>query len=81
MSETFNQGMLSVKELATYMGVSLSVAYRLVNSEGFPVLHLGKRLLVPIEELRAWIARQTTEFLLENKDGFQVVLPGRMKFH
>ena len=59
MSETFNQGMLSVKELATYMGVSLSVAYRLVNSEGFPVLHLGKRLLVPIEELRAWIARQT----------------------
>ena len=22
-----------------------------------------------------------TEFLLENKDGFQVVLPGRMKFH
>ena len=81
MSETFNQGMLSVKELATYMGVSLSVAYRLVNSEGFPVLHLGKRLLVPIEELRAWIARQTTEFLFENKDGFQVVLPGRMKFH
>jgi len=22
-----------------------------------------------------------TEFLLENKDGFQIVLPGRMKFH
>lgn len=59
MDEICNRGMLSVKELAAYLGVSLSVAYRLVNSAGFPVLRLGKRLLVPVEELRAWIARQT----------------------
>ncbi len=59
MDEIYNRGMLSVKELAAYLGVSVSVAYRLANSAGFPVLRLGKRLLVPVEELRAWIARQT----------------------
>ncbi len=59
MDEIYHRGMLSVKELAAYLGVSVSIAYRLANSTGFPVLRLGKRLLVPVEELRAWIARQT----------------------
>lgn len=30
-------------------------AYELVKSEGFPTLHIGNRILVPKEELVAWI--------------------------
>lgn len=53
------KAVLSVAELAAYLGVSKTVAYRLTASKGFPVLHLGKRLLIPMEGLTEWIAIQT----------------------
>ncbi len=53
------KAILSVKEMATFLGVSETVAYRLTHSKGFPVLCLGKRRLIPIEELRNWISKQS----------------------
>lgn len=53
-----NKGLLSVKELASYLGVSKTVAYRLVHRDDFPVLHLGKRLLIPVADLTAWISNE-----------------------
>lgn len=50
---------LSVKELAVFLGISETVAYRLTHSDGFPLLKLGKRRLIPIEELKMWIAKQS----------------------
>lgn len=48
---------LSVKELAQYFGVSESIAYQLVHTDGFPVLRIGKRLMVPVAELRIWVSK------------------------
>ena len=56
-----DQAVLSVKELADYLGVSETVAYRLTHSEGFPVLRLGKRRLVPVESLKEWIEKQSRQ--------------------
>ncbi len=50
--------MLSVKEMAAFLGVSETVAYRLTHSKGFPVLCLGRRRLIPSDELNNWISKQ-----------------------
>ena len=51
--------MLSVPDLVDVLGISRAGAYELVKSEGFPSLHIGNRVLVPKEELVAWIKANT----------------------
>ena len=51
--------MLSVPDLTEVLGISRAGAYELVKSEGFPTLHIGNRILVPKDELIAWIKRST----------------------
>ena len=41
------------------LGVSLTSAYELLHHPGFPTLKLGRRLVVPKEDLIAWISGQT----------------------
>ena len=51
--------MLSAPDLAEALGISRAGAYELVKREGFPSLHIGNRILVPKEELIAWIKENT----------------------
>ena len=52
--------LLSVKQLVDLMGVSDSTIYELIRDEkDFPVLRIGKRIVVPKEELRKWISTHT----------------------
>ena len=52
--------LLSVKQLVDLMGVSDSTIYELIRDEkDFPVLGIGKRIVVPKEELRKWISAHT----------------------
>ena len=51
--------MLSVPDLTEVLGISRASAYELVKSEGFPTLHIGNRILIPKEELIAWIKENT----------------------
>ena len=51
--------MLSVPDLTEALGISRAGAYELVESEGFPTLHIGNRILIPKDELIAWIKRST----------------------
>ena len=53
--------MLSVPDLVDALGISRAGAYELVKSEGFPSLHIGNRVLVPKEELIAWIKENTSK--------------------
>lgn len=59
---------LSVKEMAAFLGISETIAYRLTHSEGFPVLCLGKRRLIPVDGLKNWIAEQSR---MEKRKSFQ----------
>ena len=52
--------MLSVPDLTEALGISRAGAYELVKSEGFPALHIGNRILVPKDELVAWIKDNTS---------------------
>ena len=52
--------LMSVKQLVDLMGVSDSTIYELIRDEkDFPVLQIGKRIVVPKDELRKWISAHT----------------------
>ena len=51
--------LLNVKQLVDLMGVSDSSVYELIQEDGFPSLRIGKRIVVPKEELRKWITAHT----------------------
>ena len=46
---------LNATQVAAVLGISRSNAYALMRSEGFPTLHIGKRMLVPKDRLIRWI--------------------------
>lgn len=47
---------MTVKELSEYLNCSLMTAYKLTHKEGFPVFRLGRKVLIPIEGLKKWLA-------------------------
>lgn len=47
MEKMENKRIFSVMEAAQYLGISKSLAYRLVNEGEIPAIKLGKRLLIP----------------------------------
>lgn len=49
---------LSVPEAAEIIGVSPSKMYEVVKIQGFPLLRLGKRLLVSRKGLERWVEEQ-----------------------
>lgn len=50
---------LNANQLANALGISRAGAYQLLNTESFPTLRIGKRLLVPKDKLIDWIERNT----------------------
>lgn len=52
---------LSVRELAISMGISLPKAYELVKRPGFPVLHIGSRILIPKAVFEEWLKAESTK--------------------
>ena len=41
--------------VAKVLGVSISSAYELMHEKDFPSVRIGKRFIVPREDLKAWI--------------------------
>ena len=48
-----------VGDLCGLLGISRPTAYELVHKEGFPVVHIGRRMLVPRAGLERWLAEQS----------------------
>lgn len=53
-----NKKLITVKEFAMEYGIGTNKAYEMVNSKGFPVVKLGKKILV--------IRDRVDEFLYSN---------------
>lgn len=51
---------LSVRELAERLGVSMPTAYALTEREGFPVVRLGHKKVVPLADLEHWLSKEAT---------------------
>lgn len=46
---------MTVRELATYMGIGLNSAYNMVRSKGFPCIKVGRKYLVITDKLSDFI--------------------------
>ena len=49
--------MISVKELQERFHIGKNQAYQLVNRPDFPKIKIGRKLMIPEEELSKWITR------------------------
>lgn len=45
----------TAREIGELMGISLPSAYDLCNSEGFPSIRIGKKIVVPCEAFERWL--------------------------
>ncbi len=46
---------ISVQELSSQLGISLPKTYELVKRPGFPVIHIGTRILIPVDAFKEWL--------------------------
>jgi excisionase family DNA binding protein len=37
------------------LGISRPIAYQLANSEGFPAVRIGRRLVIPVAAFEKWL--------------------------
>ena len=51
--------MLNAKDVESYMRISRAGAYELMHSEGFPLIRIGKRMIVPRDKFLEWVDNQT----------------------
>ena len=50
---------LTPKEVQDFMRISQQTVYNLINSSGFPVLRVGKKILVPKADYVDWLKKNT----------------------
>ncbi len=51
----------SIEEMAELLGISKPTAYKLANSEGFPLLKIGKRKLIPLQRFLEWVDKNSKD--------------------
>ena len=50
----------TVDEFAAAYGIGRTKVYELINTAGFPAVRLGRRVIIPIDMLKQWFAKQPT---------------------
>ena len=50
-----NKKLITVKEFVSEYGIGTNKAYEIVNSKGFPVIRLGKKILIVRDRLDEWL--------------------------
>lgn len=48
----------NMAEFAAVMGIGRSKAWEMTKQPGFPTVRLGRRVVIPIEALKAWLDKQ-----------------------
>jgi len=51
---------LNAELVSKVLGVSPSSGYELMHEDGFPILRIGSRMVVPKEKFIAWVEEHTT---------------------
>lgn len=49
---------LNATQVSQVLGISRANSYQIFHSKGFPVICIGKRMLVSKEKLKAWVEDQ-----------------------
>lgn len=60
--------MLTPQEVKDILKVSMNYTYRLIKTDGFPTIKIGKRYFIPEKALEKWIDDYTfKEYYVENE--------------
>ncbi|MBO5177178.1 MAG: helix-turn-helix domain-containing protein [Lachnospiraceae bacterium] len=51
----------TVAEVATILGISRSYAYEMAKQKKFPILELGKRMIVPKKKFDTWLEGEASQ--------------------
>ncbi|MBP3931057.1 MAG: helix-turn-helix domain-containing protein [Peptostreptococcaceae bacterium] len=49
-----NKKLITVKEFVSEYGIGTNKAYEIVNSRGFPIIRLGKKILIVRDRIDEW---------------------------
>ncbi len=49
---------ISIDEFAKAAGIGRSKAFELTRQPGFPVVRLGRRIIIPVDALKTWLEAQ-----------------------
>lgn len=49
---------MTVQEMSMYLRIGICNAYKLTREQGFPAVHIGKKIIIPKTELDRWIAER-----------------------
>ncbi len=52
--------LLTVDEMRKVTGFSRPIAYQMVNRDDFPKIRVGRRIMIPVKQLEAWIEKQAS---------------------
>ena len=58
--EKMEKTTMSIQELSAEMGISLPKAYELVKAPGFPILRIGRRILIPVVAYKEWLIKNVS---------------------
>ena len=50
---------MNAGQISEYLGVSKAKVYQFMRAEGFPILRVGKRMIVASKDLLDWIEENT----------------------
>lgn len=50
---------LTVEEVGELLGISRPTAYELTKRSDFPVLRIGRRIVIPVDGLNEWVKANT----------------------
>lgn len=58
--------MLSISDIELHLGISQSMVYKLVKTDGFPTIKIGKRILIPEDDYEKWLNKvKGTEIIVK----------------
>lgn len=52
---------MNVAELSEQLGISKPTAYTLTRREDFPALHIGRRVVIPVEAFQQWLTNESNQ--------------------
>ena len=50
---------LTVKDIQNILKISQDMAYKIVNTDGFPSIKIGRTIRIPEEEFEKWVKKYT----------------------
>ena len=58
MESTISGKTMTVKEFCFEYGIGINKGYEIINSEGFPMLRIGRKILIIRAKLDGWFEQQ-----------------------